>query len=150
MRIMQRITGAEIGRPSGTRHNAPIAANTISDGSASSSTASNRPATTAAASNASSVADASPSSASTHVRNRANADVNTTRSARPRSVAATGPRSDRNAIQSLLGHGLNVIPGSDGSSDLSPAFTCRGYSTGQLPGPTPNNGSRNALKIELL
>src|ERR1041385_3476870 len=98
--------GMEIGRASGTRHNAPIAANTISDGKASNSTASNNPATTAAASSASNAASPRPSSASTQARRRVNAEVKTPRSASPSSVAANGPRSDTNATQSLLGQGL--------------------------------------------
>ena len=56
-----------------------------------------------------------------------------------RSRKAGMPRSDRRATQSLLGQGLAVIPSlaSDGSSGRTTA----GYTTAQLPGPTPRTGS---------
>ena len=52
---------------------------------------------------------------------------------------AGNPRSESTAIQSLDGHGLAVIPVS-WLSDGSDGGATPGYSTAQLPVPTPNAG----------
>src|ERR1700752_2112791 len=73
----------------------PSAANTIIAGNGSSSTASNNPA---------------PSAAATIAIAAASRDFNAIQtSAIAKTIAATAPRSETNAIQSLLGHGLNVM-----------------------------------------
>src|SRR5436190_1969925 len=83
---------------------APSAVQTMNAGIARSSTASNRPATSAPVIVASNAA-----------RSRPSFDLrkNRARNASARSAAAIGPRSETAAIQSLLGHGLNVMPGSE-------------------------------------
>src|SRR5436305_12574617 len=68
----------------------------------------------------------------------------TPRKKRPRRMVAAIPRSATNATQSLLGHGFIVIPGSDSFIDGSLDGARVGYSTAQLPGPTPKSGWRTA------
>src|SRR5438132_216743 len=48
------------------------------------------------------------------------------RNARARSTVAARPRSEMQAIQSLLGHGFDVVPGSESLSDGSLRGTCLG------------------------
>jgi len=61
-------------------------------------------------------------------------------------AAGRNPRSETNATQSLLGHGFAVIPSSARERSLEGAK--RTYSTGQLPGPTPNTGLEMAIRSE--
>jgi hypothetical protein len=57
-----------------------------------------------------------------------------------RSRHPSTPRSDRYAAQSLLGHGFDVTPSTLCDIDGSLRDANFGYTTGQLPGPTPNTG----------
>src|SRR2546423_718418 len=103
---------------------APSEVQTSNAGAGNNNTASNNPATTAPTTVATSAVarrGSLDSLRSLGMTQNTNANANKT--------AAHNPRSATNAVQSLLGHGLNVIPASDGFRDRSSAGACRGNST---------------------
>src|SRR3712207_2104444 len=120
----------------------PKSPQAISDGAPSMSTASNAP-TTAVMSSVPASASASRASvgvlAPTSLRS---ASAPSARYTPTRRRNAGTPLSERKAAQSLLGHGFDVIPSE--LSDGSPRAATRGYSTDQLPGPTPSKGLSSA------
>src|SRR5579872_1975507 len=107
-------------------YSAPIAVHTSNEGNGRISTASNIPATTAAASVARSAAASRASLGSGAPTMRRSAETAMAITMAIQRMAVTKPRSDTIAIQSLLGHGLNVIPGTDGFIDGSLRGTNRG------------------------
>src|SRR5688572_29720217 len=125
----------------------PTIAHTNRLGIAIRSTASNAPTIDAITTVAASATAARRSRSCDAARARTHAPTRSPIIAITYSRTAGNPRSATSAIQSLLGHGFDVIPSSFSDGSLRDAN--RGYSTAQFPGPTPKTGFSTAIRREL-